>query len=156
VNRRSLRRAVHEAEVLRLWDPVSLQQLIDRYPGRRGVAALRSVLAEGAIGETITRSELELRFVEVIAQARLPPPQANVPLAVAGRRFEVDFLWRAQRLIVELDGHFTHSTRSGFERDRERDRVLHTAGWRVVRITWRQLHRDPAALASDLGKLLMA
>jgi very-short-patch-repair endonuclease len=156
VDRRQLRRAVDEAEVLRLWDAVSLAEVIERYPGRRGVAALRSVLADGMIGATVTRSELELRFLEFLASARLPAVQANVPLDLRGHRIEADFLWPHQHLIVELDGHATHATRAGFERDRERDRLLHTAGWRVIRITWRQLHDDPRAVAHDLRTLLAA
>ena len=155
VDRRQLRRAVDEAEILRLWDAVSLAGMVERYPGRRGVGALRSVLADGMIGATITRSELELRFLRFVTDARLPPPQANVPLTVAGHRVEVDFLWSEQRLVVELDGHATHATRAGFERDRERDRLLNTAGWRVIRVTWRHLHDDPGAVAKDLRKLLV-
>jgi very-short-patch-repair endonuclease len=61
---------------------------------------------------------------------------------------------REQRLIVEVDGHQTHGTRAAFERDRERDRILQAHGWRVVRITWRQLHDDPDAIAADLLALL--
>lgn len=151
---RRLRRAVDEAERLRLWDSLSLDQLIARHRGRRGVARLAAVLAEGAIGATVTRSELELRFLEFLGDFRLPRPQANVPLTVAGATYEVDFVWPNRALIIELDGHATHATRAGFERDRERDRRLHAAGWRVVRITWRQLHADRAALQRDLATIL--
>jgi len=151
---RRLRRAVDEAERLRLWDSLSLDRLIERHRGRRGVVRLKMVLAEGAIGLTVTRSELELRFLEFLADARLPRPHANVPLTVAGATYEVDFVWPDQSLIVELDGHATHVTRAGFESDRERDRRLHAAGWRVVRITWRQLHQDRASIRRDLATLL--
>jgi very-short-patch-repair endonuclease len=34
--------------------------------------------------------------------------------------FEVDFLWRERRLIVETDGFRHHRTRRAFERDRAR------------------------------------
>jgi very-short-patch-repair endonuclease len=68
--------------------------------------------------------------------------------------FEVDCVWTTQRLVVELDSGRFHLTRTAFERDRERDRILATAGWRVVRVTWRQLTRDPTRLANDLRKLL--
>jgi very-short-patch-repair endonuclease len=63
-------------------------------------------------------------------------------------------VWPAQRLIVELDGRAVHDTAAAFERDRERDRTLHASGWRVVRVTWRQLHGDPEVVARDLRKLL--
>jgi hypothetical protein len=58
------------------------------------------------------------------------------------------------RLLVELDGFASHATRRGFERDRARDRALQTAGWRVVRITWRQLHDSAGEVAADLESLL--
>ena len=28
-------------------------------------------------------------------------------------------------------------------------------GWRVIRVTWRQLHLDPAGLADDLRRALL-
>ena len=51
-----------------------------------------------------------------------------------------------------MDGLCT--TAAAFERDRARDRVLNARGWRVVRITWRQLHDEPEAVAYDLRALL--
>jgi very-short-patch-repair endonuclease len=67
---------------------------------------------------------------------------------------ECDCVWRPQRLIVELDGRATHDTAAAFERDRARDRLLQAAGWRVVRITWRQLHHDEDRIFADLRELL--
>jgi very-short-patch-repair endonuclease len=66
----------------------------------------------------------------------------------------VDCAWRTPRLIVELDGHATHSTRRKFESDRARDRALQAAGWRVIRITWRQMKEEAGELATDLRTLL--
>ena len=42
---------------------------------------------------------------------------------------EVDCLWRAQRVALELDGRAVHGSRAAFERDRVRDRALAVAGW---------------------------
>ena len=66
----------------------------------------------------------------------------------------MDFLWPAQRLIVELDGYASHGTRASFERDRARDRLLAVSGYRTVRVTWSQLHDGAAALERDLRTLL--
>jgi Protein of unknown function (DUF559) len=151
---RSLRRAVDEAEVLRLSDTLSLDALLTRHPRRRGTRALREILAAGRLRASITRSELEDRFLAFLDGVGLPRPEVNVPLRLSGRWIEADCVWRRQRVIVELDGHASHATGAAFERDRARDRILQAAGWRVVRITWRQLHEEADALASDLGKLL--
>jgi Protein of unknown function (DUF559) len=152
--RHLLERAMNEAEVRRLGDTLTLADLLDRHPGRRGVGAIRAILVDAGSGEKITRSELEDRFVAFLAATKLPPPELNASLNVAGRRMEVDCLWRAQRLVVELDGRAFHATTVSFDRDRARDRLLSVAGWRVVRITWRQLHFDEPALAAGLRSLL--
>ena len=145
---RQLNRAVNEAEIRRLWDPLSLNDLLTRHPRRPGAAAIRTVLATP--GEGITRNDLEDRFLDLLSAARLPQPGTNVPMEVNGVLIEPDCTWREQRLIVELDGNATHATRSAFESDRARDRALVAAGWRVMRITWRQLHDEPEALTRDV------
>jgi very-short-patch-repair endonuclease len=67
---------------------------------------------------------------------------------------EVDAVWPDHRLIAELDGYDAHTTRRAFENDRAKDRELVVAGWRVVRITWRQLEHQPERLASQLRALM--
>ena len=102
--RDSSNRAVNEAEIRRLWDPLSLPDLLDRHPRRPGAAAIRAVIEHANAG--ITRSDLEDLF------ARFPRPLAashgrrpTCCLDVAGRWIEADCVWREQRLIVELDGN---------------------------------------------------
>ena len=148
----ALRQAVHEAEVLRLGDALSLADLIARHPRRRGVRALRRIVDEGNLGSTVARSELELRFLAFLADAGLPRPDVNSRI----EGMEVDFAWRPAQLVVELDGFAAHGTRAAFERDRERDRRLQAAGWRVVRVTWRHLNEHPRRLGRELEALLNA
>src|SRR5262249_39203808 len=102
----------------------------------------------------ITRNEFERRFVAFLDVRRLPRPAMNATLALRGRFFEIDALWRQQRLAVELDSREVHDTDDGFESDRERDRILLAEGWRTTRVTWRQLRDSPAEIAADLRLLL--
>jgi very-short-patch-repair endonuclease len=152
--RRQLENAFNEAEVRGLTDKLSIADLIKRYPGRRGAVALRAILADEERARGITKKELEARFAVALAATDLPQPRRNADLAVGGRFFEVDCLWQQQKLIIELDGRATHGTARAFEGDRERDRLLQVEGWRVVRITWRQLRDDAPALMADLRRLL--
>jgi very-short-patch-repair endonuclease len=69
-------------------------------------------------------------------------------------RFVVDFLWRDERLIVELDGWQSHRTRSALEEDWARDIRLKLLAFEVLRFTWRQLDRDPRRIASFIRSLL--
>jgi very-short-patch-repair endonuclease len=149
-----LERAVNEAEVRQLGDSLSLLDLVQRYPGRRGSAGVKAILVDLRTGAKATRSELESRFLELARGSGLPPPEVNASLLIRGRLIECDCVWRAERLVVELDGRAAHATTVAFERDRARDRALHVAGWRIVRVTWRQLHEDPEALVMDLHSLL--
>jgi very-short-patch-repair endonuclease len=153
-SRQQLENALNEVEVRRLTDKLSIPNLLERYPGRRGSAVLREILGEKARARGITRQELEERFVVLLDGTGLSPPRRNADVAVAGRFFEVDCLWARQRVIVELDGRAAHGTERAFEKDRERDRLLLADGWRVVRITWRQLHDDAPAVLADLRRLL--
>jgi very-short-patch-repair endonuclease len=145
VHRRELERALDEAAYLRL----DLDGLEPRR-GRRGGAAISRVLAEHRAGATRTRSELEERVLALCRRADLPAPEVNAPV----EGFTVDFAWRAQRLIVETDGWQAHGTRAAFERDRRRDADLTTAGWRVLRVTWARVMREPRAVAIQLSSLL--
>ena len=81
-------------------------------------------------------------------------PRMNADLAIRGRFFEIDALWERERVAVELDGRGIHGTRKKFESDRQRDRILVAEGWRTMRVTWRQLREEPAAIAEDLKKAL--
>ena len=101
----------------------------------------------------VQSSELEARFRGFVAEFDLRRPELNQPLLVDGQWIECDCLWRAERLIVELDGRTWHDTALAFERDRARDRRPAAAGWTVIRVTWRQLRDDPRALAADLARL---
>jgi very-short-patch-repair endonuclease len=57
--------------------------------------------------------------------------------------YEVDFLWRAQRRVIEVDGHAFHSTRAALARDRRKDIDLGLAGFPVTRFTSGQVTFEP-------------
>jgi very-short-patch-repair endonuclease len=146
-----LEAAFNEAEYRRLTSPVSLDALLARYPGRRGTQAIRRVLDDHARnGETRSRSELERALIRLVDAAGLPRPLINRQ----SDHGELDARWPEHMLIVECDGFAAHGTRKAFEDDRARDRALTTQGWRVVRITWRQLTEQPDAIARQLATLL--
>lgn len=153
-SRSELERMLNEAEVRSLTDRISVPVLLERYPRRAGTAVLRQLLREAANARGITKKELERRFAALLYSTDLPQPRRNAHIAIEGQFFEVDCLWAEQRLIVELDGQAVHGTATAFERDRRKDRILMTGGWRVMRVTWRQLHGEPDAVIADLRRAL--
>ncbi len=148
----ALERALNQADVLHLSDQLSLDDVVRRHRGHRGVQTARLLLEERGMG--ITKSDLEDAFHDFLATTTLPRPELNASLHVAGHWLEPDGLWREQRVIAECDGYDTHSTRAAFENDRARDRSLQAAGWRVVRITWRHVRDTPATLEHELQALV--
>jgi hypothetical protein len=152
--RRVVDRALHEAQVRRLTDRVSLAELLSRYPARRGSAAVRGALANRRVGATTVRSDLEDAFAAFVAARGLPPPEINANVRAGDRWCEVDCAWPSARVAVELDSRSVHGTIRAFEEDRSRDRALHTHGWTVVRVTARQLELDADGLHADLAAQL--
>lgn len=150
-----IERTWHRAEMLDLLDVQAVQEALSCGRGRRGAGALRSLLAEDR-ADCITRSELEERLLTLCREADLPLPAVNTRIDADATTYEVDFLWRAQRLVVETDGWGPHHTRDAFEADRRRDAALLVAGLRVVRFTWRQITREPGAVSATLRALLQA
>jgi very-short-patch-repair endonuclease len=94
--------------------------------------------------EELTRSELERLVLRVCRRYRLPAPEVNSRLD----RFEVDFLWREQRLVVETDSWRHHGDRGAFEADRARDARLQSVGYRVLRFTYRQVQEGREVVAA--------
>jgi len=148
--------AIRESEYRHGFNPRALAAALIDHRGQRGARtawlALESI---GAGPSGRVRSPLEARFAALIADSQLPRPELNVLVEIDGAMIEADCLWREPRLIVELDGRAAHGTRSAFESDRERDRRIQVAGWRVVRITSPQLAK-PQALLRDLHHLITA
>jgi very-short-patch-repair endonuclease len=97
-----------------------------------------------------TRSELEAKFLALCRRHRLPSPEVNVRVG----RHLVDFLWRAQSLVVETDGYRYHRGRQAFEDDRARDVELRLAGFDVVRFSHRQVTGEPRRVVVALRALL--
>jgi very-short-patch-repair endonuclease len=152
LSQRQLERAINEAEIKRLWDELSLHDLLHRYPRRKGSRNLRAALSKHSEGATATKSDLEELFLAFADRAGLPRPETNVYV----ERIEVDCVWRAQRVIIEVDSWEIHRTRAAFERDREKSRILQAAGWRCVPITYLQLKHASGAVARDVRRLLAA
>jgi very-short-patch-repair endonuclease/predicted transcriptional regulator of viral defense system len=144
--RRALERALDQAEVLELFDLHELRAAVDRHRGERGAGRLAGALDEHTAGTTLTKSKLEERMLAICDRHGLPRPKVNA--WVEG--LEVDFLFAAQRLVVEADSYQFHRSRAAFERDRERDAILARAGHRTLRFTHRQMARNGAMVAETI------
>jgi very-short-patch-repair endonuclease/predicted transcriptional regulator of viral defense system len=150
VGERGVEKAIDRAVNLQIFDLRALDEVLDRAVGRRGASVVRRVLADYG-GPTLTDEELEERFLILCRQASLTSPAVNEWIALdEGIAYKADFVWRAERMIVETDGWGSHRTRRAFEHDRKRDRLLRLAGWDVIRFTWRDVEREPGEVVAFL------
>jgi very-short-patch-repair endonuclease len=140
LTQQALAHLVGLAEHARLVRVPSLKKDLDRWGPRPGTKHLRAVIAHGPAP---TRSIMEARFLPLLDQHHLPRPEVNAKVLT----YEVDGLYREQKLVIELDSHRWHDSPLAQAADRERTAALEAAGWRVIRFTSDELkHRPERAL----------
>lgn len=88
-------------------------------------------------------SEAERLQHALLHGAKIEGWRANRWVRGGDEGYYVDVLFRAERVILEIDGWETHGTREAFERDRRRRNHLVLEGYRVLNFTWRQLVDSP-------------
>jgi Transcriptional regulator, AbiEi antitoxin/AbiEi antitoxin C-terminal domain len=145
-----LTRAVNDLRLAGDLKTAQLAAVIDRATTHAGAPRLRAIVHDSAAAPT--RSSFEDEFRSFAQRFGLPAPEINV--RIAGR--EVDALFRAERVIVELDGYRYHGGRESFERDRERDAASLEQGYATVRITWKRLGAGSVQEARRLERILRA
>jgi very-short-patch-repair endonuclease len=151
VSPRELELAYAEGQARRRLTRAAVEAVLARNGRRAGTGVLRALLEKDG-PPSLTRSEAEERLLHLIRSSGLPHPVVNARLGP----FEVDLLWRPQRLVVEVDGFQYHSSRAAFERDRLRDAELQARGYGVMRVTWRQIVDEPEAVVVRLAQALSA
>jgi hypothetical protein len=145
----SLDRLLQRAEELKLFDLPEFESVLARNRGHRGAARLRRAI-ELYAPPPFTRSGLERRFLDLLAEAGIPAPATGYN--VAG--YELDIYWPDLRFAVELDVFETHGSRRSFETDRLRDEDLKLAGIELIRVTGPRLEREPGRVLDRVASFL--
>lgn len=127
-----------------------LQRMARGWRGKRGIGRLRRIAMEVDPRAVDAISPLETDFLALCREFGLSLPRVNV--FVEGNL--VDFVWPAERVIVETDGYAFHRDRPSFESDHERTVALTVAGYEVHRATYRMLTWDPDPLMNLVRRSL--
>jgi hypothetical protein len=144
-----LARAWDEGARLGLFTFDEMAALRARSRGRRGLAKIDLLIAERRPLPPVTRSDLEIMFLEFCRYYGFREPAMNIWL----EGYAVDAVWVDQRLVVELDSRY-HDAPAAIERDPVRDARLQLARYRILRVTYRRLTTQPDELAKSIGDLL--
>jgi len=126
--------AIRDGQASDRWLWWRLEEL--RRSGRNGVSAFERALLE-RIEVGATESWLERETLELIRSAGLPLPQCQRKIRTRGAFVaRVDFLYEHARIVIEVDGHRSHSTREQLAADAARANELQLAGYVVLRFTY--------------------
>jgi hypothetical protein len=133
-----------------LADMSSLEQVLRdcyNWPGIR--RAMRVIGFADGRAEAASESLARVRF----AQIGVPTPELQVPIFDrAGKIGIVDFLFRRQRTIVEVDGRSKYrNDPDALFQEKVREDRLREAGYEVVRVIWAELVGPAQALAYKIG-----
>lgn len=145
------RRVFLEAGRRGLLTPECLDACRHLTQGRRGRAELTKLIHLWGSDTGVIRSGLEGEFKLFCGEHGFSRPETNQPIG----RYEVDVLWRAERIAIELDGRAFHGDGAAFEDNRVKGNYLAGLGYRLLRVTNRMLRdrRERADLAATLRSL---
>jgi hypothetical protein len=144
---RRLARVVNDARHAKLLHLDDLADVLERNPTHPGTGRLRPFVENPT---NPSRSPLEDDFITFVKRHGLPMPVTNTYL----HGYEIDVLYPAERVIVELDSESYHSSRTSFRGDRRRDAVLLADNYVTVRITEDRLQGEAEEEARRLRAIL--
>lgn len=104
-------------------------------------------------------SDLEQLFIfhwHILAPAGLPEFEREQCL-IPDRRFRCDFVNRASKVVVEIDGGqwAARGGRHNSDTDREKVNLLTLHGWRVFRYSGTMLRKDPDAVVKQVASAIL-
>lgn len=115
--------------------------------GRTGIGVFRRVVDNRALERGIPDGLLEPRFARLVRRHDLPMPVFQ-HWAAPGIR--VDFAYPERMIAVEVDGFGSRRTPAELDAHNARQNQLVLLGWTVLRFSWKQVVRQPDAVAKSL------
>lgn len=139
------------------WDDLLHALTMHARRGRRGVAALRSVL-DVSYGASVPDSRFNRLVERLIVESGLEPPaiEHEVRDVTGALIARVDLAYPDLRIAIELDGRAFHLSSQAFESDRRRQNALELHGWLVLRYTWQQYKDEPWRIVADIRRAMAA
>jgi len=112
--------------------------------GRKGAARLLRLAELRIPFPKGLESPLETKFLRLLRRARLPQPEAAVPVGP----YRLDFAFPPGKLGIELEGHEYHSGKQALNRDVAKRNHLLGCGWSILYFTWDDVTKRPQEVAT--------
>jgi len=123
--------------------------------GRAGTVLMRELLMARGPGYVPPASEIEAEVLAIIRAARLPEPDREIDLGDGdGWIGRVEFVWRPQRGLLEVDGDWWHTSLTDRRHDAARDERFDAEGWTVERVPYDVVKNDPNEVVKRVRHIL--
>lgn len=134
---REVERALDEALARRIVTIDNVLDVADRFRSRKGAQALFRMALDRTMPDGASRTKWQRIASKAFRDAGLPPAEEDVWWL----GYQHDFLWRAHRVTLEIDGYPWHATKTNLERDRAKDVKVKQAGGDPNRVSNTQVER---------------
>lgn len=134
---------------------VDRECLVDAVEQVRGWPGSASVAAALEHADPRSESALESLARGAFIVAELPMPVLQAEVIANHRRYRLDFLWTAARLILEVDGLIKYSDPEVMRSEKRRHNDLQAAGFTVLRCGFPNVYPNATALTTQLRRLLV-
>lgn len=89
-----------------------------------------------------------------LAEWGFGPPETQVVIPTVKVDYDVDFLYRRQRVIIEADGMAKFREKKDLDKHYHRRQALEDAGYTVVNVSWDELFDEPDVVIRRIRRAL--
>lgn len=133
--------------------PFGLQTAVEEQRGRRGIVAVRELLA---LADPRAESPMESEARLVFHDGGVPAPELQFEIVdLYGELWRVDFAWPEARIAAEYDSKEWHANPDRWKRDRIKAARLGEMGWQLVPFVVDDVRRYPVRLCARVSGLLI-
>ncbi|SEE20501.1 Protein of unknown function [Gordonia malaquae] len=124
-----------------------LRSALERNAGSRGMRTARRLLRSA---EDLSESELERKFVRFLNKHGVTGWTQQVWMG----NLRMDFVFPAERVVVQLHGWAFHHDHEQWEKDQATTNALSAIGWVPLIFTWKRLEFAPDEVLTELMSTL--
>lgn len=148
-------RALDDVRRRKLITTGELQRCLDESASRRlaGVPLYRELL-ERRLGKTPPDNAFSGEVLDLLIDAGLPEPEAEVWVYLDGRRYRIDLAYRRPKIAIECLGKIGHLNERAFEEDPVRNNDFALDGWLQLQVTYRRRQENPASIIAEVETAL--
>jgi hypothetical protein len=148
-------RALDDVRRRKLASGRDLQRCLDEHrSGRLPGLPLYRELLERRLGKTPPGTVFAAEVLDLLVDAGLPEPEAEVWVTLDGRRYRIDLAYRRPKIAIECLGKIGHLNERAFEEDPVRNNDFALDGWLQLQVTYRRRQESPGSIIAEVETAL--